>query len=413
MQQSKLFTKTKKKAPKDAKSISHKYLAKGDFIEQSISGVYSYLPLGWKVFRNIETIIREEMKNLGAQEIYLPAMQNKKLWLETKRWNTIDPPLFKFKDRHDREIALGPTHEEGITDIVRHRIDSYKDLPFSLFQIQDKFRNEMRATGGLLRTREFSMKDLYSFHKDEKSIEKFYKKVKEAYFRIYEKCGVKAISVDAESGSIGGDFSDEFMVQAPSGEDKILLCKECGYGANIEKTGEIEKCPKCKGEIEEEKAIEVGHIFKLGTKYSKIMGATFKDKKGEEHPILMGCYGIGLSRLMATIVEVRHDKNGIIWPLEIAPFSIHLIELGNSVKVKKEAEKLYNKLREEGYSVLYDDRDKSAGEKFADSDLIGIPFRLVVSKKSLDKNSIGFKKRDKKEEKFIKKEEIENILKIN
>src|SRR6056297_1051592 len=308
MRQSKLFAKTKKKAPKDAETISHKYLAKGDFIEQSISGVYSYLPLGWRVFRNIERIIREEMESLGAEEVYLPAMQNKNLWLETGRWETIDPPLFKFEDRHDREIALGPTHEEGITDIVRHRVDSYKDLPFALFQIQDKFRNEMRATGGLLRTREFSMKDLYSFHKDENSVEEFYKKVKGAYFRIYERCGVDAVCVDAESGSIGGDFSDEFMVPAESGEDTILICQDCGYGANTEKIGEIEECPKCKGEIEEEKTIEVGHIFKLGTKYSKIMGATFKDKKGEEHPILMGCYGIGLSRLMATIVEVRHNK---------------------------------------------------------------------------------------------------------
>ncbi|MFW6283265.1 MAG: proline--tRNA ligase [Minisyncoccales bacterium] len=290
-------------------------------------------------------------------------------------------------------------------------MDSYKNLPFALFQIQDKFRNEMRATGGLLRTREFSMKDLYSFHKDEKSVENFYKKVKEAYFTIYKRCGIDAVCVDAESGSIGGDFSDEFMIPADSGEDRILLCQECGYGANIEKTGEIKKCPKCKGKIKEEKAIEVGHVFKLGTKYSEAMGATFMDENGEEHPIVMGCYGIGVSRLMATIVEVRHDKNGIIWPLEIAPFSVHLIELGNSVKVKKEAEKLYNTLKGENISVLYDERDKSAGEKFADSDLMGIPFRLVVSEKSLKKNSVGFKKRDEEEENFVKTKKIENILK--
>jgi len=244
MLQSQLFAKTKKTAPKEAEIISHKLLLRADFIEQSSSGVYRFLPLGFKVLKKIEEIIREEMIALGAQELYLPALQNKNLWLETNRWQTIDPPLFKLKDRHQKETALGSTHEEEITDIVRKRIKSYQDLPLHLFQIQDKFRNEVRATGGLLRTREFLMKDLYSFHRDEKDLANFYQKVKKAYFKIFKRCGLDSVCVEASPGTIGGKLSHEFMVLSPEGEDRILICKKCGYGANIEKVGEIKICPK-------------------------------------------------------------------------------------------------------------------------------------------------------------------------
>ena len=393
MLQSQLFCKTKKETPKDAEVISHKLLVKGDFIEQTISGVYRFLPLGLKVLKKIEKIIREEMWDLGAQEVLLPTLQDKKLWLETNRWQTIDPPLFKLLDRHQKEIALGPTHEEEMVDIARKRVKSYQDLPFSLFQIQNKFRNEMRASGGLLRQREFLMKDLYSFYSNEEEAREFYERVKKAYFKIFRRCALQTILVEASSGTIGGKLSHEFQVEAEVGEDRILICSKCGYGANIEKIGEIKKCPECRGILEKKNSIEVGHIFYLGTKYSKAMSADFKDRDGKEKPILMGCYGIGLPRLMATIVEIHHDEKGMIWPQSVAPFQLHLIRIENSRPVKLAAEKLYNDLTKENIEVLYDDRlDKSAGEKFADCDLIGVPRRLVISERTLKQNCAELKK---------------------
>jgi prolyl-tRNA synthetase len=406
MYQSQLFCKTKKEAPKEAEVISHRLLTRADFIEQSSSGVYRFLPLGFKVLKKIEGIIREEMLAIGAQELYLPALQNKNLWLETNRWQTIDPPLFKFKDRHQKETALGSTHEEEITDIVRKRVKSYQDLPFYLFQIQDKFRNEMRATGGLLRTREFLMKDLYSFHVNEKDLVNFYQKVKKSYFKIFKRCGLKTICVQASSGTIGGELSEEFMVISENGEDRVLVCQKCDWGANVEKVGEIKKCPQCQCSLEKKNSIEVGHIFNLGTKYSQTMKATFRDKDGKEKPIIMGCYGIGLPRLMAAIVEIHHDEKGIIWPKEVAPFQIHLIPIENTGKVKKASEKLYQDLQRRRIEVLYDDRDKSPGEKFADADLIGIPIRIVVSERTLEKVCVEIKKRSGKKTELIK---IQNL----
>jgi prolyl-tRNA synthetase len=402
MLQSQLFCKTKKEAVKEAEVISHKLLIRADFIEQSFSGVYRFLPLGFRVLKKIEGIIREEMLNLGAQELYLPALQNKNLWQETNRWKTIDPPLFKLRDRHQKEIGLGSTHEEEITDIFRRRIKSYQDLPLYLFQIQDKFRNEMRATGGLLRTREFLMKDLYSFHPDQKDLQRFYEKVKKRYFKIFQRCGLKTLYVEADPGTIGGELSNEFMVVSESGEDRILICRKCGFRANIEKVGESKKCPNCRGVLERKQTIEVGHIFALGTKYSKAMEANFVGRDGKQHFVVMGCYGIGLPRLMATVVEVNHDEKGIIWPKEVAPFQIHLIQIENNKKVKKIAEKLYQDLQRKGVEVLYDDRDKSAGEKFADADLIGIPTRIVISERTLKKNSVEIKKRREKKTKLVK-----------
>jgi len=413
MLQSKLFSKTKKEAPKDAEVISHKYLVRGDFIEQSFSGVYRFLPLGLLVLRRIEEVIRKEMIGLGASEIFLPALQNKSLWQETGRWDKIDPPLFKFKDRHQKEIALGSTHEEEITDIFRHRIKSYQDLPLALFQIQSKFRNEMRPTGGLFRTLEFLMKDLYSFHPDEKDLKIFYEKVKKAYFRILEKCGLKSICVEASSGTIGGELSHEFMVPLEAGEDKVLFCPKCGFGANIEKTGEMKNCPKCKAGLEIKNCIELGHIFNLGTKYSQAMGAEYSDRNGKNKPVIMGCYGIGLTRLMAAAVEKNHDLKGIIWPKDIAPFRAHLIQLETGSKVKKAASDLYKELTDgQGFEtkVLYDDRDKSAGEKFAESDLIGIPIRIVVSEKTLAKKSAEIKKRGETKMKLVKLGEVKKYI---
>lgn len=411
MQQSKLFCKTKKETPKEAEVISHKLLIRGDFIEQSSSGVYRFLPLGFMVLKKIERIIREEMLSIGAQEVYLPVLQNKNLWLETNRWNTMDPPLFKFKNRHQKETALGPTHEEEITDIVRKRISSYQDLPLALFQIQNKFRNEMRTSGGLLRTREFLMKDLYSFHSNETDLVNFYQKVKKSYFKIFKKCGLKPVCVEASSGSIGGNLSHEFMVPSDCGEDRILICKKCTWAANVEKVGQIKKCSQCQNSLEEKKSVEVGHIFNLGTKYTQKMKAYFKDKDGKEKLILMGCYGIGLPRLMAVVVEMNHDQNGIIWPKPLSPFDVHLIQIENIDKVKKMAEKIYQNLQKRKLEVLYDERtNKSTGEKFIDADLIGIPWRIVVSEKTLKKDCVEIKERKKKQFKLVKINRLPQFL---
>jgi prolyl-tRNA synthetase len=397
MRQSQFFVETQKRAPKDAQTASHQLLVRGDFIAQVSSGIYSFLPLGLRVYQKIENIIRDEMQKLGAQEVSLPSLIPQSLWLETKRWTTIDPPLFRVQDRHKKMFGLGPTHEEVVTDLVRKRVKSYKDLPFSVFQIQNKFRNEMRATGGLLRTREFMMKDLYSFHATEEDLKRFYEKVRKSYHRIFKRCGLLATSVEADPGTIGGKFSHEFMVVSKSGEDTVLFCTGCDFAANVEKVGQIKKCPHCKHSLEKKKSIESAHVFALGIKYSQAMGANFVDKKGASHPIIMGCYGIGLPRLMATIVEANHDERGIIWPQNVAPFQVHLLSLENIPKVKKAAERVYKDLQKANIEVLYDDReDKTPGEKFSDTDLIGIPYRIVVSERTLKKNCVEIKKRDKK-----------------
>ena len=407
MRQSLLFAKTKKEVPKEAQSISHRFLVKADFIDRLSSGVYSFLPLGWKVHKKIEEIIREEMVKIGAQEVYLPVLVPKKLWQITKRWEEIDPPLFKLKDRHNKEFGLGSTHEEVMAELVKTRVKSYKDLPFSLFQIQSKFRNEMRPTGGLLRVREFIMKDLYSFHETKEEALDFYEKVKKAYFNIFKRCGFKdVICVEAETGTIGGELSHEFLVFSETGEDSILICPKCGFGKKAQKDIKKEICPKCHFNLIKKNCIELGHIFYLGEKYSKDIEANFIDIKGRKKRIIMGCYGIGLGRLLASIVEVFHDDNGIIWPLEVAPFQVHLVSLLLGAK-KDKAKKLYQDFRKKGINVLFDDRiDKSSGEKLVEADLIGIPYRVIISEKTLAKNCVEVKKRDQKKTKLVKIREI-------
>jgi len=311
----------------------------------------------------------------------------------------MDPPLFRVKDRHKKEFALGPTHEEVITDLVKPRIQSYKDLPFALFQIQDKFRNEMRFTGGLLRTREFTMKDLYSFHQDEKDLSTFFDKILKAYSNIYKRCGLKAIKSEASGGVFTKEKTYEFQVLSNVGEDKIIYCPKCNWAINLDvakvKTGQ--KCPECKVRLVKADSIEVGHTFRLGTKYSKAFGLNFVDRGGRKKPVVMGCYGIGLGRLMGAIVEVNNDQNGIIWPEEVTPYKVHLIQIEDNKKVKEGTEKVYRVLQEKGIEVLYDDRkDKTAGEKFAEADLIGLPYRVVISQKTLKKDSVELKKRNKR-----------------
>lgn len=401
MRYSKLFGKTLKTIPSEAEAVSHKLLLKGGYIDQLSAGVYSFLPLGFKVLKNVEKIIREEMTAVDGQEVFLPTLQPKSLWRESDRWDHIEPPLFKLKDQHDREYALGSTHEEVITDLMRKRVSSYKDLPLYLYQIQNKFRNEIRSTGGLLRVREFMMKDLYSFHTDEKDLLDYFQKVIGAYKKIFKRCNLEIAICQASGGTIGGRETYEFHVLSPVGEDRVIFCPKCGWGANQEVL-RVTECPKCGAEVETSSSIEAGHVFALGTKYSEKMGAEFVDKDGIKKPIWMGCYGIGLGRLMATVVEVHNDEKGVVWPKSVAPFQVHLINLCKDEKMVSEA---CVKLEECGVEVLFDDRDNvSAGEKFADADLIGISVRLVVSDRNGDK--IEFKERNSDKSELLSLEEI-------
>ncbi len=406
MRQSYLFPPTVKAAPKDAAAVSHKYLVQGGYINQLAAGIWSLLPLGFKVYKKVEQIIREEMTAIDGQEILLPTLQPKEIWVKSGRWDKIEPPLFTLKDQHKKELALGPTHEEVITELARTYIQSYKQLPLAMFQIQNKFRNEIRATGGLLRTREFIMKDLYSFHQDEADLANYYEKVADAYKKIFRRCGLLARMVEASSGSIGGTICHEFAAEAESGEDRIKVCERCGYAANSEEQKGSE-CPKCGAKLAIKSAIEVGHIFKLGDVYSKKMGANFIDEKGVKKSLVMGCYGIGLGRLVATIAEVNQDKKGIIWPVEVAPFHAHLLVLGKDKKTFSIAENVYDKMTKEGVKILYDDRqDVNAGEKFADADLLGIPYRLVVSDKT--GNNIELKGRGEEKVELL---DLEGVIK--
>ena len=370
------------------------------------------MPLGFRVLKNIEDIIRKSMKNPPAngQEILMPVLQPKENWQKTGRWDSLDI-LFKIKGSGDKEYALGPTHEEVVSPLAKKIIFSYKDLPLSVFQIQTKFRDELRAKSGILRTREFLMKDLYSFHATQEDLDKYYDKMAKVYLDVFKECGIGKLTFQTlASGGSFSKYSDEFQTITEAGEDIIYICKKCQTAINKEIKPENEKCPKCQSsEFEEKKAVEVGNIFKLGTKYALPFDLKFRDKDGTEKTVIMGCFGIGLSRVMGAVVEANHDEKGIVWPKSIAPFLAHLIPVNpsadGSAKVKKSAEKLYTSLLKENIEVLYDDRqDKTAGEKFAESDLIGIPFRVVVSEKTLAKNCAEIKERRKN---------IVSLVKIN
>jgi prolyl-tRNA synthetase len=406
MRYTKSFLKTTKEAPKDAVGISATLLTRAGFINQEMSGVYSLLPLGLKVSQKISDIIREEMNNIGAQEILMPTLQPKSLWDESGRWTTIDPPLFIVKDRHEKELALGPTHEEVVTDLARGIIESKKDLPCLVYQIQNKFRNEARATGGLLRVREFLMKDAYSFDATHEDFENTYKKVTECYKKIFSRIGINVKMVEAHSGSIGGKKSNEFMLISETGEDTIYACEKCDWAANQELISNVEKCQKCGGPVKTEKAIEVGHIFDLGKVYSDKLNAEFADTDGKVKPLFMGCYGIGIGRLMASVIEAHHDDMGMIWPKEIAPAQVYLIDLEGT-----KGEEIYEQLSNENIEVLFDDREVSAGVKFADADLIGLPYRITISAKTIADNSAEIKLRSEKDTKNIKLSELVTKLK--
>ncbi|GGE25213.1 proline--tRNA ligase 1 [Marinithermofilum abyssi] len=536
MRQKSMLIPTLRTVGAEAEMASHRLMLRAGMIRQLAAGVYTYLPLGYRSLAKVEQIVREEMDRIGAQELLLPALNPAELWQETGRWENYGAELVKLKDRHDRDFLLGPTHEEVITDLLRNEVNSYKKLPLSLYQIQTKFRDERRPRSGLLRGREFLMKDAYSFHADRDSLDATYKDMYEAYHRIFERCGLDFRAVEADAGAIGGKGTHEFMVMADSGEDTLALCEACDYAANLEmaeakreeetavqpagdipapekavtpKASTIEevarfldvkpiqvvksllfvadeepvlvlvrgdhdvndvkvknvldatvceladeetvrrvtgaptgyagpiglkedvkiladhavkgmaeavvganenehhllhvvpgrdfepqyadlrnvqegdRCPRCGSRIRFARGIEVGHVFKLGTRYSEAMRATFLDQNGKEQPYIMGCYGIGVSRVVAAIIEQHHDDNGILWPLNVAPFQVHLIAVNmKNEEQAKLAEDLYAQLQQAGIEVLFDDRQERAGVKFKDADLIGIPLRITVGGKA-------------------------------
>jgi len=547
---SKLFGKTLREVPAEADTVSHQLLVRAGMVNQLAAGVYSYLPLAWRVLRKIENILREEMNKAGGQELSMPVLQPLELWQLTGRDQAFGKGLFTLRDRRERQLALGPTHEEVITQLVSRNIQSYRDLPQLLYQIQTKFRDEPRPRGGLIRVREFTMKDLYSFDTDEAGLDQSYNKMLQAYQNIYDRCGLPTLLVEADSGAIGGKDSHEFMVIAESGEDEIIYCPDCKYAANVDKAesvknsidngeplpleevatpgmatieevagflkvpqshtlkavfyvadgeltfvairGDLEVneiklknllhctelrmateaeviaagivagaaspvgmsgirviaddsinsgtnfiaggnkpdthlrnvnyardfkvetvadiakaragdgCSRCGGKLSSTHGIEVGHVFKLGTFLSEKLDASFIDGKGESHPIVMGCYGIGLGRLLAAAIEQNHDDKGIIWPVPIAPYHIYLCPLyREGSKVSEITENLYAELESEGLEVLFDDREESPGVKFNDADLLGIPIRVTVSPRTLEKDSIELKWRSQKESELV------------
>jgi len=398
MKQSQLFTHTLKELPKDETSYNAQALLRAGFIDKVAAGVYSFLPLGWRVMEKIRQIIKEEMLSVNGQEVSMPAFAPKENWQKTGRWESLDI-LFKIAASDKKEYALNPTHEEVVTPLAGKFINSYRELPFAVFQIQTKFRNEKRAKAGLLRGREFAMKDLYSFHANQEDLDQYYEQVTQAYVRIFDRVGLGAKTyLTFASGGSFSKYSHEFQTLTESGEDLIYICDKCHLAVNKEIIAEQSACPQCgQKDLREDKAVEVGNIFKLGTKYSDAFHLTYSDNSGVQQPVIMGCYGIGLSRIMGTVVEACHDERGIIWPETLAPFRAHLL----SLKADEEAEKLYHRLLEAGVEVLYDDRDISAGEKFADSDLIGCPYRLVISQKTLLQNGVELKKRSSQETEII------------
>ncbi|MEA1936477.1 MAG: proline--tRNA ligase [Thermodesulfobacteriota bacterium] len=562
MRYSEMFLPTEKETPSDAEVISHRFMLRAGMIRKLASGIYSYLPLGYRVIKKVEQIVREEMDRAGAQEVFLPAVQPAELWQESGRWKQYGKELLRFKDRHDRECCIGPTHEEVITDLVRNEIKTYRQLPKNLYQIQIKFRDEIRPRFGIMRCREFEMKDAYSFDADEDGAEISYEKMFEAYSRIFSRCGLKFRAVEADTGNIGGSFSHEFMVIADSGEDGLVFCSSCGYAANMEKaevampekkvidkseflsleevhtpdvrtieevsafldvspqkivktliflsddspvsilirgdeeineaklrnhlkcdslelatddiirevTGsprgfagpisikskivadyslinmsncvvgankedyhiknanigrdfkvaefadlrlvkETDKCPRCGSFIEFVRGIEVGHVFKLGTKYSKAMRATYLDKDGKEKYMVMGCYGIGIGRTAAASIEQNYDDNGIIWPVSIAPFQVIITPVNvNDEALLKTAEKLYENLMDKGIEVILDDRDERPGVKFNDADLVGIPLRITVGPRRLAEGKVEVKIRKTGEVEVFLLNEVEKFV---
>ncbi len=416
MKQSQLFTKTTKELPKDEASLNAKLLLRSGFVDKIMAGVYEFLPLGWRVLNKIENIIREEMDKIGGQEMFMSALSPQDNWEKSGRLEKINVLMKTLgankgsREINNSEYILNPTHEEIITPIVKKHAQSYRDLPFSIYQIQTKFRNEARPKSGLLRGREFRMKDLYSFHTSLSDMQVYYETVKQSYQEIFKRLGISDSTYItlASGGDFTTDFSHEFQTECQTGEDEIYVCDACKLAVNKEVLDRQNICPKCKNkDLRVTKASEVANIFPLNTKFSEAFDYYFTNKEGTKQPVYMASYGIGSSRLMGVIVEKFADQKGMIWPIQIAPFKVHLLSLNKN----DEADKIYNKLKDLGIEVLYDERSVSAGEKLADSDLLGCPFRIVVSAKTLQANKLEFKKRSLAEVLLLDFEEI--LKKIN
>ena len=401
---SKLLLPTLKDAPKEAEVISHKLMLRAGLVRKVASGIYTWLPLGLKVLRKIENIVREEMDASGAQEVLMPMVQPKELWNETNRWEKMGPELLRIKDRHERDFCLGPTHEEVITDLIRNNVKSYKELPLNIYQIQTKFRDEVRPRYGVMRGREFLMKDSYSFNIDEACLQSTYLTMRNTYKNILERIGLDYKIVAADSGAIGGDASEEFHVLAETGEDTIAISSESEFAINTElllKEGEDisslegKPSPDGKGTIQIKKGIEVGHIFKLGKVYAEDMKANVLNNEGKASTLHMGCYGVGVSRLVAAAIEQNNDDKGIIWPHSISPFDINIIAIGyeKDQQIAEASLKLYKDLQEMGYDVLILVRKDGYGTKMKDSELIGVPLNIVIGKQYIETNEVELKSR--------------------
>jgi len=402
---SKIFIPTLKDSPQDAEVISHQLMLRAGMIRKVSSGIYTWLPLGLKVLRKIENIVREEMDQSGAQEVLMPMVHPKELWEETKRWEKMGPELLRIKDRHDRDFCLGPTHEEVITDLVRNNVKSYKELPLNIYQIQTKFRDEIRPRYGVMRGREFLMKDSYSFNIDEASLQETYLLMRNTYKKILERIGLEYKIVKADSGAIGGDASEEFHVLAENGEDTIAISDASEFAINTElllsegediSTLEGKPSPDGNGVIEIKKGIEVGHIFQLGKIYTELMKVNVLNQEGKAVDLFMGCYGIGVSRLVAAAIEQNNDDKGILWPESIAPYEVNIVAIGytKEPKIADAVNNLSEQLQSMGYEVIVDDRKDGYGTKMKDAELIGIPVNIIIGNKFVESGEVELKHRN-------------------
>ena len=413
MRWSQYYLPTMKEVPLGTEAVSHQLLLRAGLVHMLTSGVYSYLPLGYRVLKRIETIIREEMNAIGAQELFLPCLQPIELWQKTGRDQTMKEVMIRFEDKRGRKMCLGPTHEEVITDLVKDHVHSYRQLPVVLYQIQTKFRDEIRTRFGIVRACEFIMKDAYSFDRDKAGLERNYQLMYGAYQKIFQRCGLDVAIIKADSGAMGGDVSHEFMVPAMIGEDAIMQCPSCkAMSGADDKHAEGKTCPQChKGKLEKQVAIELGHIFQLGTKYSQAQGAVFLDDQGKQQPMIMGCYGFGVSRLIAAVIEKNYDAAGIIWPQDVAPFDVEILPVQAAEKAIMDlANKYYQDFRKNGWEVLMDDREESAGRKFNDADLVGIPWRVTIGKRNLAEGKVELKNRRTGETLSVAKEAVQQKL---
>ena len=416
---SKIFVPTSRDNPSEAELVSHKLMVRSGMIKRTAAGIYNWLPIGLKILKKIEAIVRKNLDETGAQEILMPMVQPSDLWKESERFKEYGKELLVFSDRSKREFVLGPTHEEVVSDIFRSYPISYKNLPINFYQIQTKFRDEIRPRFGVMRAREFIMKDAYSFDINKKGLEESYKEMKNAYIKIFNEIGLEYRVVNADSGNIGGDKSEEFHVLAESGEDLLAISDESSFAANVETFDQKEDpsgligrpSPDGKGKLIIKRGIEVGHIFQLGQKYSNKMKVLVKDENATEIPIFMGCYGIGITRILGACIEQNNDKNGIIWPKSIAPFDVNIICLDPGKKeVFNTSLNIYKLFKEFKFDVLLDDRDMRPGNKFADHDLIGIPFSVVISGSNYDKNKLEVGIRGKSEKFNLTPEELKTLM---